>query len=88
MRYSGGRRRQSRLEQGQKGYEALVFGLLGAGAGAALYFIILATTGYEIGLVAILVGFIVGKAVHAGSRARGGAGYQTRVGRDRVGAPG
>ncbi len=56
---------------------ALVFGLLGAGAGAALYFIILATTGYEIGLVAILVGFIVGKAVHAGSRARGGAGYQT-----------
>ncbi len=55
---------------------ALAFGLLAAGVGATLYFAILALTGYEIGLVAIIVGLIVGKAVHAGSRGRGGLGYQ------------
>ena len=55
---------------------ALAFGLLAAGVGATLYFVILALTGYEIGLVAIIVGLIVGKAVHAGSRRRGGLGYQ------------
>jgi hypothetical protein len=56
---------------------ALTFGLLGAAAGAAIYFAILALTGYEIGLVAIVVGLIVGKAVHVGSRGRGGWAYQT-----------
>jgi hypothetical protein len=55
---------------------ALAFGVLAAGVGATIYFAILALTGYEIGLVAIVVGLIVGKAVHAGSRGRGGLGYQ------------
>lgn len=56
---------------------ALAYGVLAAGVGATIYFAILAVTGYEIGLVAIVVGLIVGKAVHAGSRGRGGLGYQT-----------
>jgi hypothetical protein len=51
---------------------------IGAGlAGAILYWGILAATGYEFGLIAIVVGFAVGKAVHWGSRGRGGWAYQT-----------
>jgi hypothetical protein len=52
----------------------------GAGAalaGAILYWAILAATGYAFGLIAIVVGFAVGKAVHWGSRGRGGWAYQT-----------
>jgi hypothetical protein len=52
----------------------------GAGAGlggAILYWGILAATGYEFALIAIVVGFAVGKAVHWGSRGRGGWAYQT-----------
>ena len=52
----------------------------GAGAalaGAVLYWAILAATGYEFGLIAIVVGVAVGKAVHWGSRGRGGWAYQT-----------
>ena len=56
---------------------ALVFGLGGAVIGAAIYYAILALTGYEIGLVAVVVGFIVGRAVHIGARGRGGWAYQT-----------
>jgi hypothetical protein len=55
---------------------ALVYGLGGAFAGAALYYAILALTGYEIGLVAIAVGWLVGRAVQLGSRHRGGRVYQ------------
>jgi hypothetical protein len=56
--------------------KALGFGLLAAAAGSALYYGILALTGYEIGLVAIAVGFIVGRAVNRGSQGRGGRSYQ------------
>jgi hypothetical protein len=50
---------------------------VGAGlAGTLLYWAILAATGYEFGLIAIVVGFAVGKAVHWGSRGRGGWAYQ------------
>jgi hypothetical protein len=56
--------------------KAIGFGLLAAGAGSALYYGILALTGYEIGLVAIAVGFIVGRAVNRGSQGRGGRSYQ------------
>jgi hypothetical protein len=55
---------------------AALFGLGGALAGAALYYAILAITGYEIGLVAIAVGWLVGRAVQLGSRHRGGRVYQ------------
>src|SRR5579859_1346070 len=54
---------------------------LGLGAGAAvigvgIYYAISALTGYEFGLVAIIVGLLVGKAVRKGSGGRGGWRYQ------------
>lgn len=53
----------------------------GAGAGAALvgsaaWFAITAATGYELGLVAIVLGLFVGGAVRWGSERRGGWVYQ------------
>jgi hypothetical protein len=56
--------------------KAIGLGLLAAAAGSALYYGILALTGYEIGLVAIAVGFLVGRAVNRGSQGRGGRAYQ------------
>ena len=53
-----------------------LFGLGGAAAGAALYFGVAALTGYEIGLVAIAVGYLVGRGVQLGSGSRGGWRYQ------------
>lgn len=53
--------------------------LLGVGAailGAILYFAVTAITGYEIGLVAIAVGWLVGRAIQKGTGGRGGRGYQ------------
>lgn len=55
---------------------------MGAGLGAAvlgslLYYAVGALTGYEFGLIAIVVGFAVGWAVHWGSNGRGGWAYQT-----------
>jgi hypothetical protein len=55
---------------------ALVFGLGASAAGSALWYAVRATTGYEVGLIAIVVGLMVGGAVRAGSRQRGGALYQ------------
>jgi len=55
---------------------ACVFGALAAVAGFAIYFGLLKLTGYEIGLVSVLVGLMVGKAVRAGSGNRGGLVYQ------------
>jgi hypothetical protein len=55
---------------------ALVFGLAGALAGAAVYFAVVAITGYEIGLISILVGFMVGWAVRQGTRGFGSRRYQ------------
>ena len=56
--------------------KALGLGLLAAAAGSGLYYAILALTGYEIGLIAIAVGFIVGLAVRKGSGGRGGWQFQ------------
>jgi hypothetical protein len=53
--------------------------LLGLGAailGAALYFIVCRVTGLNIGLVAIVVGFMVGASVRKGTGNRGGFLYQ------------
>jgi hypothetical protein len=51
-------------------------GLGAAMVGAGIYFAVRAATGYEIGLISILVGFLVGKAVHWGCGGRGGGLYQ------------
>jgi hypothetical protein len=53
------------------------FGFGGAVIGAAIYYAILALTGYEIGLVAIAVGWLVGRGVQKGSDGVGGWAYQT-----------
>ena len=52
-------------------------GLAAALAGSILYYAILAITGYEFGLIAIVVGMAVGKAVNWGAYGRGGWRYQT-----------
>ena len=56
--------------------KALLFGAVGALGGALVYFGVVAATGYEIGLIAILVGFMVGYMVRRGTGNRGGRSYQ------------
>jgi hypothetical protein len=51
-------------------------GLATAIGGAVLYYAISALTGYEFGLIAIVVGVAVGRAVRWGSKGRGGWRYQ------------
>jgi hypothetical protein len=55
---------------------ALAAGLGGGVVGALLYYTVVALTGYEIGLIAIVVGLGVGRAVRWGSGGRGGRMYQ------------
>jgi hypothetical protein len=55
---------------------ALVAGSIAAFLGFLLYYGIAALTGYEFGLIAIVVGFAVGSAVRWGSNGRGGWRYQ------------
>lgn len=53
------------------------FGFGAALLGGALWYAVRAATGYEVGLIAIVVGLMVGGAVRAGSRRRGGLLYQS-----------
>jgi hypothetical protein len=55
---------------------AVVFGVLAGAAGTALYYGIMRISGYELGLIAIVVGVMVGGAVRAGCGGRGGWFYQ------------
>ena len=58
---------------GAKGLlRAMLFGSGAALLGTLVYFAILAITGYEIGWIAVGVGWLVGKAVHRGGYGRGG----------------
>jgi hypothetical protein len=59
-----------------RGIKAIVFGTIAAALGAILYYAIMRTTGWNIGLVAVVVGLMVGGAVKAGSGNRGGRFYQ------------
>jgi len=70
--------RESAPEGGSIGrfFRASLAGAGAAIAGSLLYFGVRALTGYEFGLIAIVVGVAVGKAVHWGSRGRGGWRYQ------------
>ena len=52
--------------------KASALGFLTAALGTAIWYGVRALTGYEFGLLAILVGLGVGGAVRAGSNARGG----------------
>lgn len=55
---------------------AVLLGGIGGLLGAGVYYGVLALTGYEIGLVAIAVGFLVGIGVRIGSGGAGGRAYQ------------
>ncbi len=55
---------------------ATLYGLPAAAAGSGIWYAITELTGYEIGLVAIVIGLMVGVAVRAGARRRGGWTYQ------------
>ena len=70
---------RARLEQHVTGGSFVNALLLGFGAailGAGIYFAIELLTGYEFGLVAIVVGLLVGTAVRKASRGAGGWRYQ------------
>ena len=53
-----------------------LFGLGAAVAGAAIYYAVMALADLEIGIVAILIGFMVGYAVRKGAAGRGGKRFQ------------
>jgi hypothetical protein len=55
---------------------AFGFGAVAAAAGAALWAGVTVVTGYEIGIIAIAVGWAVGMAVRTGSGGVGGVPYQ------------
>ena len=55
---------------------ALAVGAAAAAVGSTLYPLIDRLTGYQLGLVAIAVGFLVGRAVRWGTGGRGGLLYQ------------
>lgn len=57
-------------------FRALFAGVAAGAVGSLIYFGIAKLTGYEFGLVAVLVGFAVGGAVKWGCYGRGGRGYQ------------
>jgi hypothetical protein len=53
-----------------------LFGLGAAIAGAAIYYAVIAIANLEIGIVAIVIGYMVGWAVRKGSGGRGGRRFQ------------
>ena len=55
---------------------ALLFGIVAGIAGAILYYAVIAITNFEIGIVAIAIGFMVGYAVRKGAGGRGGRRFQ------------
>ena len=56
--------------------KATGLGLLGGLAGAAVWYIVLAWAEWQIGIIAVLVGFLAGRGVRRGSGGRGGRRYQ------------
>lgn len=55
---------------------AMAAGIAAGIAGFFIYWAVRAMTGYEVGLISILVGFMVGGAVRWGAQIRGGLFYQ------------
>ncbi len=56
--------------------KAGLFGLAAAIAGAILYYAVIAITNFEIGIVAIAIGYMVGWTVRKGAGGRGGRRFQ------------
>jgi hypothetical protein len=65
-----------KLEQSGSMGRAFLFGLGAAAAGSVIYYAVSKLTGYQLGLIAVLVGFLVGKAIRFGSGNIGGRRYQ------------
>lgn len=57
--------------------KAVLYGTVAGAVGSGIYYGVRALTGYEFGLIAVVVGVMVGGAVRAGSGGRGGWRYQT-----------
>jgi hypothetical protein len=57
--------------------KALLFGIGAAAVSAVVWYGITELTGYQLGIIAVAVGFAVGGAVRAGAEQRGGWAYQT-----------
>jgi hypothetical protein len=55
---------------------ACLFGVGAAIAGAILYYAVIAITNFEIGIVAIAIGYMVGYAIRKGAGGRGGRRFQ------------
>lgn len=55
---------------------AVAFGVPAAVVGGGIYFALTELTGYEFGLVAIIIGLLVGGAVRLGARHKGGWTFQ------------
>jgi len=76
----GCRRRLESATETPRGFAPLVVaGAFGLGAGivgAAIYYAVIAITHLEIGIVAILIGYMVGRAVRKGARGHGGLRFQ------------
>ena len=74
------RRMIERFAEEPKGLGLLIrAGLFGFGAGiagAAVYYAVLAIAHLEVGIIAILIGYLVGAAVRRGARGRGGLRLQ------------
>ncbi len=56
--------------------KAAVFGVVAAILGAILYYAVIAITDFEIGIVAIAIGYMVGWAIRKATASRGGRRYQ------------
>src|SRR5687768_10503240 len=59
-----------------RAFRALAAGTAAGIIGFFIYWGVRALTGYEVGLISILVGFMVGGAVRWGAQSRGGLFYQ------------
>lgn len=55
---------------------AFVFGLGAAIVGGGIWYAIQESTGWQVGIIAVLVGWMIGKAVNRGSNGKGGWKYQ------------
>jgi len=53
-----------------------IAGLIASVLGAVLYFAVMAISGFEVGLVSIAIGYMVGYGVRLGTRGRGGRRFQ------------
>lgn len=56
--------------------QAFLYGLGAAVLGSLIFYAVSALTGYQFGLIAVVVGWLVGKAVRKGSGGLGGRRYQ------------